>query len=92
MPALRLRHADLASAATALAKVRKRAKPGSKIGPGASTFGGTIYAAPAAMVSNASLPADILIVTKSYTTEQLDVQGLGASTLAPFYCVTSFRD
>ena len=43
-----------------------KAKPGSKVGPGASTFGGTIYAAPAAMVNNASLPADILIVTKSY--------------------------
>ena len=44
-----------------------KAKAGSKIGPGASTFGGTIYAAPAAMVSNASLPADIMIITTTYT-------------------------
>ena len=44
-----------------------KAKPGSKIGPGASTFGGTIYAAPAAMVSNTAFPADIMIITKTYS-------------------------
>jgi len=43
-----------------------KAKPGSKIGPGASLFGGTIYAAPAAFVTNASLPADTLTVTKTF--------------------------
>lgn len=41
-------------------------KPGSKISGGASLLGGTIYAAPAAMVTNASLPADTLIVDKTY--------------------------
>lgn len=44
-----------------------KAKPGSKIAPGASTFGGTIYAAPAAMVSSTAAPADIMIITKTYT-------------------------
>jgi hypothetical protein len=43
-----------------------KAKKGSKIGPGASTFGGTIYAAPAALVSNTAAPADVMILTKSY--------------------------
>jgi hypothetical protein len=44
-----------------------KAKPGSKINPGASSFGPSIYAAPAAMVSNASLPSDVLTVTGIYT-------------------------
>lgn len=43
-----------------------KAKPGSKVNPGASTLGGSIYAAPAAMVSHASLPADTLTVTGVY--------------------------
>jgi hypothetical protein len=43
-----------------------KAKPGAKIGPGASTFGGAIYAAPAALVSSTGAPADIVIITKSY--------------------------
>jgi hypothetical protein len=43
-----------------------KARPGSKIGPGASLFGGAIYAAPAAFVTNASLPADTLTVTKTF--------------------------
>lgn len=42
------------------------AKTGSKITPGASLFGGAIYAAPAAFVTNASLPADTMLVTKTY--------------------------
>ncbi len=41
-------------------------KPGSKISGGASLFGGTIYAVPAAMITNTSLPADTLIVDKTY--------------------------
>lgn len=44
-----------------------KAKPGAKIGPGASTFGGAIYAAPAVVVSSTAAPADTVIVTKSYT-------------------------
>jgi hypothetical protein len=44
-----------------------KAKPGTKIGPGTSTFGGSIYAAPAAFVSYASLPADTMVLTKTYT-------------------------
>ncbi|MGH2806147.1 MAG: hypothetical protein ACRDKT_02610 [Actinomycetota bacterium] len=43
-----------------------KAKPGSKIGPGTSTFGGSIYAAPAAVVSYASAPADTMTITKTY--------------------------
>jgi hypothetical protein len=43
------------------------AKPGSKITPLASLFGGTIYAAPAALVTNASLPADTMLITKTFT-------------------------
>lgn len=43
------------------------AKPGSKIAPGTSTMGGTVYAAPAAMVSNASLPNDTMLVLKTFT-------------------------
>lgn len=42
-------------------------KPGSKIAPGATIFGGTVYAAPAALVSQASLPHDIMMVDKTYT-------------------------
>ena len=44
-----------------------KAKKGSKIGPGASFFGGTIYAAPAALVSAAQAPVDTMVVTKTYT-------------------------
>ncbi|MGH2694430.1 MAG: hypothetical protein ACRDJJ_06375 [Actinomycetota bacterium] len=43
-----------------------KAKPGSKIGPGASLFGGTIYAAPAAFVTSTALPADTMTVTKTF--------------------------
>ena len=43
-----------------------KGKPGSKIGPGVSLFGGTIYAAPALFVTQASLPADTLTVTKTF--------------------------
>ena len=44
-----------------------KAKPGSKIGPGVTTLGGTVYAAPAAVVSHASLPNDTMTVLKSFT-------------------------
>jgi hypothetical protein len=43
-----------------------KAKPGSKVGPGVSSLGGTIYAAPALLVSQASLPHDTMIATKTY--------------------------
>jgi hypothetical protein len=43
-----------------------KAKPGSKIGPGVSSLGGTVYAAPAALVSYASLPNDTMIVLKTF--------------------------
>ena len=43
-----------------------KAKAGSKIGPGVSTLGGTVYAAPAAVVSYASLPNDTMTVLKTY--------------------------
>lgn len=43
-----------------------KAKPGSKIGPGVSTLGGTVYAAPAALVSYGSLPNDTMVVTKTF--------------------------
>ena len=43
-----------------------KAKPGSKIGPGVSTLGGTVYAAPAALVSYASLPNDTMTVLKTF--------------------------
>lgn len=43
------------------------AKPGSKIAPGTSTLGGTVYAAPSAVISNASLPNDTMLVLKTYT-------------------------
>lgn len=42
------------------------AKPGSKIGPGVTAFGGTIYAAPAVLVSYASLPNDTMVVAKTF--------------------------
>jgi hypothetical protein len=42
------------------------AKPGSKITPAASSFGPSIYAAPAAMVSNTGAPSDVLTITKTY--------------------------
>lgn len=42
-------------------------KPGSKIAPGTSTMGGSVYAAPAAMVSNTSLPNDTMLLLKTYT-------------------------
>jgi hypothetical protein len=42
------------------------AKPGSKITPGASSFGPSVYAAPAAMVSNTAAPSDVLTITKTY--------------------------
>lgn len=43
------------------------AKPGSQIAPGASLFGGTIYAAPGVLVTQASLPHDIMTVSETYT-------------------------
>lgn len=43
------------------------AKPGSKIAPGAGPFGGTIYAAPALLVSSTALPIDTMMVTKTFT-------------------------
>lgn len=43
-----------------------KAKPGTVIGPGTSTFGGSIYAAPAVIVSNTAAPADTMVVTKTY--------------------------
>ncbi len=43
-----------------------KAKPGSKIAPGVSTLGGTVYAAPAALVSYASLPNDTMVVTGTF--------------------------
>lgn len=43
-----------------------KSKKGSVIGPGVSTMGGGIYAAPAAMVSHASLPNDTMVVMDSY--------------------------
>lgn len=42
------------------------AKPGSKIGPGATLFGGTIYAAPAVLVTQAALPNDTMVVGKTF--------------------------
>lgn len=42
------------------------AKPGSKIVPGATAFGGTIYAAPALLVSQTSLPNDTMIILKTF--------------------------
>lgn len=43
-----------------------KAKAGSKIGPGVTTLGGTVYASPAAMVTNASMPNDTLTVLKTF--------------------------
>ena len=45
-----------------------KAKPGSKIGPAAplTTVGGAITAAPAAFVTNASMPMDSLLQTKAF--------------------------
>jgi hypothetical protein len=43
-----------------------KAKPGSKIGFGASLFGGAIYSAPAALVTFNAFPADDLIVKKVF--------------------------
>ena len=44
-----------------------RAKPGSKIQPGVnSTFGGSVVAIPSAFVSNATLPMDLLTITKTF--------------------------
>jgi hypothetical protein len=42
------------------------AKPGSKISPGVSSFGPSIYASPQANVSSASLPSDTLTVTGTF--------------------------
>lgn len=42
------------------------AKAGSKIVPGVTSFGGTIYAAPAVLVSYPSLPADTMTVLDTY--------------------------
>lgn len=42
------------------------AKPGSKITGAPGTFGGTISAAPAAFVTNGTMPMDLLTTTKTY--------------------------
>ena len=46
-----------------------KAKPGTKIGPAAplTTVGGAITAAPAAFVTNASMPMDSMVQTKTFT-------------------------
>ncbi len=44
-----------------------QAKPGSKIAPGVTSLGGTVYAAPAVMVTQASLPHDTMTVLKTFT-------------------------
>ena len=43
-----------------------KAKPGSKIGPGVTSLGGTVYAAPAVMVTQAAFPHDIMTVLKTF--------------------------
>jgi len=43
-----------------------KAKPGSKIAPGTSFYGGTIYAAPALLVGFAVAPFDTMLVEKSF--------------------------
>lgn len=43
-----------------------QAKPGSKVGPGAGPFGGTVYAAPALLVSQGSLPLDFMVVEETF--------------------------
>lgn len=43
------------------------AKPGSKITPGVTAFGGSVYSAPQASVSLANLPHDTMVVTKTFT-------------------------
>jgi hypothetical protein len=44
-----------------------KAKPGSKIGPGTNaSFGSTLYASPAAVVSSAQLPHDAMVATGTY--------------------------
>lgn len=43
------------------------AKPGSKIGPGTNaSFGATLYASPAAVISSANLPHDTMIATGTF--------------------------
>lgn len=42
------------------------AKPGSKIAGAPGTFGGTISAAPAAFITNGTMPMDLLTTTKTY--------------------------
>jgi hypothetical protein len=44
-----------------------KAKPGSKIGPGANAvFGATIYSSPSAITANANGPHDTMVVTKTF--------------------------
>jgi hypothetical protein len=43
-----------------------KAKPGSKIAPGVTSFGGTIYAVPAVIVTNATMPNDTMVVSKTF--------------------------
>ncbi|MDQ3877388.1 MAG: hypothetical protein M3290_03440 [Actinomycetota bacterium] len=43
-----------------------KAKPGSVIGPGTTSLGGTIYAAPALLVSQGSLPNDTMAISTNY--------------------------
>lgn len=44
-----------------------KAKPGSKVTPGATLFGGTIYSAPGVLVTTTAFPHDILIANKTFT-------------------------
>jgi hypothetical protein len=43
-----------------------KAKPGSKIAPGVGPFGGTIYSAPALLVSNTAFPTDTMMALKTF--------------------------
>ena len=43
-----------------------KAKPGSKIGPGVTSLGGTVYAAPAVMVTQAAFPHDTMTILKTF--------------------------
>lgn len=43
-----------------------QAKPGTEIAPGVTAFGGTLYTAPALLVTQASLPHDVMIATESF--------------------------
>lgn len=42
------------------------AKPRSKIAPGTTVFGGSLYAAPSVLITNNSMPLDTMVVTKTF--------------------------